>query len=154
MFGYGVIRGIYKCRRWESNPHAQRTLVFETSAYTNSATSANIIKIKWSRRGSNSRPLECHSSTLPTELRPRKIRLKSKAKREEKKLKDQGSLKFCFYLSPLVLMMFFNFSLCALDVLLLNDMTIYHWRYFLSIKEPGAMIEQRFGRFYELDSYL
>ncbi len=26
----------------------------------------------WSRRGSNPRPLECHSSTLPTELRPQR----------------------------------------------------------------------------------
>src|SRR5437016_12633445 len=30
----------------------------------------NRLKNEWSRRESNPRPLECHSSALPTELRP------------------------------------------------------------------------------------
>src|SRR5438093_4064120 len=30
----------------------------------------NMLNGKWSRRESNPRPLECHSSALPTELRP------------------------------------------------------------------------------------
>ena len=32
----------------------------------------NVIDFWWSRSGSNRRPLECHSSALPTELRPHK----------------------------------------------------------------------------------
>ena len=36
-------------------------------------------KEKWSRRESNPRPLECHSSALPTELRPHRVGLRRRS---------------------------------------------------------------------------